>query len=299
VAFPTETVYGLGGDARNPRAIERIYALKGRPHNHPVIVHVARKADLSQWARRVPGAARDLIERFWPGPLTLVLARAPGVLDAVTGGQDSVGLRCPAHPVAGALLGRLWERDPTSGLAAPSANRFGRTSATTAAHVRSEFGDSLFLLDGGPTAVGIESTILDLSRMDTEGPVLLRPGAIDIEQLSECLGILPRAPDAHAPRAPGGLAQHYAPRAKVRLVGSEDLSSVPAQVAVWSRSVAAPAGHEHWRTAPEDPGRYAHELYAVLRAFDDEGATEIWIEAPPKGVHWAAIGDRLARAAAG
>ena len=216
VAFPTETVYGLGGDARNPAAIEAIFELKGRPRSHPVIVHVAPGTGLRAWAREIPAAAEVLIERFWPGPLTLVLLRASGVADALTGGQDTVALRCPAHPVALALLAGLAARHPGAGVAAPSANRFGRISPTRAEHVRDEFGSALMVLDGGPAQVGIESTILDLSRLSTLGPVLLRPGAIGAAELAEVLG----CPLCAAGAAPSGRSQRTAtgPGERWRLV---------------------------------------------------------------------------------
>jgi L-threonylcarbamoyladenylate synthase len=299
VAFPTETVYGLGGDARNPAAIEAIFELKGRPRSHPVIVHVAPGTGLRAWAREIPAAAEVLIERFWPGPLTLVLLRASGVADALTGGQDTVALRCPAHPVALALLAGLAARHPGAGVAAPSANRFGRISPTRAEHVRDEFGSALMVLDGGPAQVGIESTILDLSRLSTLGPVLLRPGAIGAAELAEVLGMPIRARDARAPRISGNLAAHYAPLAPLRLVAASELLQVPVNVGVWSYSVTAPPDHNAWQRAPSDPLHYAHELYATLRGFDRLGVSAIWIEAPPEGPGWAAIADRLSRAAAG
>jgi L-threonylcarbamoyladenylate synthase len=306
VAFPTETVYGLGGDARNPEAIERIFALKGRPRNHPVIVHLADGADLDCWARDLPALARDLIAAFWPGPLTLVVRRAEGVLDAVTGGQESVGLRCPAHPVAQALLAAFATRDAQSGIAAPSANRFGRVSPTTAQHVRDEFGEGLLVLDGGPSWVGIESTILDVSRLEPAGPVLLRPGAIRAEQLAPFLGRLPAAADAAAPRASGTLLAHYAPRARLRLVEATTLHEAPPDAGVWSYSMPEPASKDErsgarpiWRAAPGEAQAYAQALYAMLRWFDEEGVAEIWLEAPPDTPAWVAVHDRLARAVAG
>ncbi|TYZ49343.1 threonylcarbamoyl-AMP synthase, partial [Ralstonia solanacearum] len=211
VAFPTETVYGLGADAENPQAIARIYALKGRPSNHPVIVHVVDGADLTYWADDVPGIALQLVEAFWPGPLTLILKRAPHIPAAVAGGQDSVGLRCPSHPVAQALLSRF--KRGRGGIAAPSANKFGQVSPTTAQHVRDEFGDAVFVLEGDGVDVGIESTIVDLSRLDQGvGPVLLRPGAITPEDIGRVTGVMPLLPDGAAPRASGTLRAHYAPR---------------------------------------------------------------------------------------
>lgn len=198
VAFPTETVYGLGGDAENPAAIAAIYAAKGRPANHPVIVHVSPEADIGYWAASVPVEARRLIASFWPGPLTLILKRAAHIPDAVAGGQDSVGVRCPAHPVAQALLREF--RGGKGGIAGPSANKFGHVSPTTAEHVREEFGSDAgslvdYVLDGGQSEVGIESTIVDLSRIDTHGPVLLRPGQISAERIEAVLGVPLATPD--------------------------------------------------------------------------------------------------------
>ena len=214
VAFPTETVYGLGADAENAQAVARIYAAKGRPPNHPVIVHLAPGADLSYWASDIPAVAQSLTQAFWPGPLTLILKRAAAIPAAVSGGQDTIGLRCPAHPVAQSLLRAF--KNGKGGVAAPSANRFGHVSPTTAAHVISEFGSGAdsplaMVLDGGQSEVGIESTILDLSRMASHGPVLLRPGRITPEQIAAVIGIMPALPDAAAPRASGTLASHYAP----------------------------------------------------------------------------------------
>src|SRR5690606_4227680 len=223
VAFPTETVYGLGADAENPQAIARIYQAKGRPSNHPVIVHVAPDADLTYWARSVPAAARALVQAFWPGPLTLILPRAPGIPAAVSGGQDSIGLRCPSHPVAQELLRRFAAlKGGQGGVAAPSANKFGQVSPTQAAHVRNEFpeldADALLVLEGGPSQVGIESTIVDLSRLEEGvGPVLLRPGHVTAQDLAAVLGVTPSSPDTGAPRVSGSLKAHYAPRTPLQL----------------------------------------------------------------------------------
>ncbi len=208
VAFPTETVYGLGANARDAAALGRLFAAKGRPLEHPVIVHLAGTQALPRWARTVPAGASALAAAFWPGPLTLILPRAEGVLDAVTGGQDGVGLRVPAQPIARALLAQLATRG-CDGIAAPSANRFGRISATTAKHVADEFGDTIALiLDGGPSMHGIESTIVDFTGSD---PVLLRPGSITSEALARVLGTMPRSAGQGETRAPGTLASHYAP----------------------------------------------------------------------------------------
>ena len=200
VAFPTETVYGLGADAENPEAVARIFALKGRPSNHPVIVHVVDGADIGYWTDEVPEAAQQLIDAFWPGPLTLILKRAAHIHAAVAGGQDSIGVRCPSHPVAQALLARF--KRGRGGIAAPSANKFGQVSPTTAQHVRDEFGDAVYVLEGDGVEVGIESTIVDLSRLDQGiGPVLLRQGALTAAMMAQVLGAAPLPPDAAAPRA--------------------------------------------------------------------------------------------------
>ena len=300
IAFPTETVYGLGADARNADAVRRLFAVKGRPAEHPVIVHLARADLMSNWARQTGARAEALAEAFWPGPLTLILPRAKTVEDVVTGGQDSVGLRVPAHPVAQALLARLLELGG-DGIAAPSANRFGRISATNARHVADEFGSAVALvLDGGPSRHGIESTIVDLT---TGEPVLLRPGAITAEALGRVLGSMPRMPSSHSPRASGTLASHYAPLTAARLMAPQELrellvSTQPlARRAVLARSVSRPKGFAGaWIGAPEQSADYARALYANLRTLDERGADEIWIESPPDGPEWVAVNDRLRRA---
>ena len=301
VAFPTETVYGLGADARNPAALRRLYATKGRPEQHPVIVHLAAANALPRWAREVPAFARALADAFWPGPLTLVLPRANGVSDLLTGGQDSIGVRVPAHPIAQALLARFAELGG-DGIAAPSANRFGRISATTAAHVAEEFGSEVaMILDGGPCHHGIESTIVDCTR---GGPAVLRPGAVSVEQLTRVLGRTPCELDADAPRASGTLAVHYAPRTSSRLLHRDLLLDALAHlgrpgshIAVLAHSITQPPDFEGtWFDAPIDNAEYAHQLYANLRALDAHQADEIWIETPPDGPDWTAVNDRLRRA---
>lgn len=294
VAFPTETVYGLGADASNPEALARLYAVKGRPLNHPVIVHLGDTAQLPRWAREIPRYAATLAERFWPGPLTLVLLRAKGVGDELTGGQDTIGLRVPRHPVALRLL-----REFGGGVAAPSANRFGRISPTTAKHVHEDLGaDVDLILDGGACEIGIESTIVDLSR---GVPVLLRPGRVAIADIADALGTEPQAPDSAAPRAPGALESHYAPRRPLRLIHSSQWDSgvgrEPARRAVMSFRTR-PAGDASiaWIEAPSDPQRYGHDFYANLRALDASGCVEIVVEAPPDSAEWAAVRDRLTRA---
>ena len=306
VAFPTETVYGLGADAENPDAIAAIYTAKGRPSNHPVIVHLAVGADISRWARDIPEAAYRLIDAFWPGPLTLILKRAANVPAAVAGGQDSVGLRCPAHPVAQALLRAF--HGGQGGIAGPSANRFGHVSPTTAQHVRDEFGSGpesplAAVLDGGASAVGIESTIVDLSRMETTGPALLRPGQISAAQIAEVIGAWPGVGGADAPRVSGALASHYAPRTPVVLVAPEALAPTLARLAGRRAALivtdAALAAGNAFVALPAQPDGYAQGLYAALREMDAAGADVIIVERPPQDAAWMGINDRLRRAAHG
>ena len=300
VALPTETVYGLGADALNPDAAARIFAAKGRPADHPLIVHLPDAEQLTLWARDIPKEAIALARAFWPGPLTLILKKEEGVPDVVTGGQDTVGLRVPNHPLALELL-----RAFGSGIAAPSANRFGRISPTTAAHVRQELGDRVaMILDGGSCQVGLESTILDLSR---DVPVILRPGAIGVDDIARVIGRRPRLrgeeaqPDA-APRVSGALAAHYAPRTPLELVPAEGIAArVRAGDAVLARRTA-PGGvpaDVTWIVAPADPAGYGHDLYAVLRRLDESPAVRILVEALPDAPEWAAVADRLGRAAVG
>ena len=297
VAFPTETVYGLGADASNREAVARIYAVKGRPSNHPVIVHIGDIGQMDRWAREIPEQARKLAARFWPGPLTLVLRRASGVSDGLTGGQDAVGLRIPGHPVALELL-----REFGGGIAAPSANRFGRISPTAAEHVRADLGSEVdLILDGGACDIGIESTIVDLSR---GRPAILRPGRIGERDIAETLGVAPALPDSGAPRAPGMLEAHYAPRHPLRLIASgewdlrERGKSVRSGVMSF-RPRPADHGSPIWIEASPDPQRYARDLYANLRALDSSGCEEILVEEPPTSAAWAAIRDRLSRARSG
>jgi L-threonylcarbamoyladenylate synthase len=299
VAFPTETVYGLGADARNSGAVAKIFAAKGRPADHPVIVHVQSLSALAVWGVNVPAAARGLAQAFWPGPLTLIVKKAEFVADAVTGGQDTVGLRCPSHPLAQELL-REFAKVGSGAIAAPSANRFGHVSPTTADHVREEFGPDLFVLDGGACDVGLESTIIDLSRGE---PTLLRPGAVSREDIHSVLGKYPLQPDESAPRASGTLEAHYAPRTALALVTALALDEEVrgfANVAVLARR--GPPRHAlatMWIAAPHDAARYGHDLYANLRRLDVSGAKRILVEAPPRTPEWEAVNDRLGRAAAG
>jgi len=312
VGFPTETVYGLGADAENPAAVAAIYAAKGRPQDHPVIVHLAPGAALDYWATDIPAEARMLAAAFWPGPLTMILTRAARIPAAVSGGQDTVGLRCPSHPVAMALLQSF--KGGGGGIAAPSANKFGNVSPTTARHVQDEFraecatgGAIAMVLDGGASAVGIESTIVDLSRLASHGPVLLRPGSITAEAIAAVIGQLPAAPDAAAPRASGTLASHYAPHTPVALQDSATLSITLAQLHLAGRKVAlihysdVAAAHALHATTrlPASADGFAHALYASLRAMDTSGADLILVEAPPCDPAWVGVNDRLRRAAHG
>lgn len=297
VAFPTETVYGLGADAASPRAVARIYELKGRPSDHPVIVHLAPDAPIEAWALEIPPVARRLAARFWPGPLTLILRKAARVPAIVTGGQDTVAIRVPSHPVARALLAEF-SRVGSGGIAAPSANRFGRVSPTTAAHVRDEFGDAVPVLDGGACDVGLESTIVDVSRGE---PVLLRPGGVPRVELAAAIGGPLKDRDASAPRASGTLVAHYAPRTPLALVDAasleRELLASPGSAVLALRAPAR--GMAAWIDAGDDPERYGHDLYANLRALDAMGAARILVEQPPRHPAWEAVNDRLSRAAAG
>ncbi|MCC7484023.1 MAG: threonylcarbamoyl-AMP synthase [Burkholderiales bacterium] len=300
VAFPTETVYGLGADAANPPAVRRLYAVKGRPADHPVIVHLADAIETANWARGIPETAHRLARAFWPGPLTLVLARAPGVGDLVTGGQDTIAVRVPSHPVAQRLLRRFG-----GGIAAPSANRYGRVSATTAAHVREEFGAAVeCVLDGGEADVGIESTIVDLSGA---APRLLRPGSIGARAVEDAAGVPLADAGAAAPRAPGTPAAHYAPRTPLMLAGPDELAALVASFArrgrkagVLGSSMPDPRDPAVlWIPGSDHPARYAHALYANLRRLDAARCDVIIVERPPAAAEWTAVNDRLARAAAG
>jgi L-threonylcarbamoyladenylate synthase len=307
VAFPTETVYGLGADAANPAAVAKIFAAKGRPADHPLIVHLSGHDAVDHWAEQVPDVAWELMETFWPGPLTLILKKQAWVPSAVTGGQDTVGLRVPGHPVALELLRRFAAASGEhAGIAAPSANRFGRISPTSAAHVQEELGERISLiLDGGPCKVGIESTIVDCSRGE---PVVLRPGHIAPAHLEAVLGHCPAIATAQgAPRVSGSLDAHYAPQTPMRLVaGPRLLDFLNAQrhkgdrCGVIGHSQPPQAGMPHlWRMLPADPVGYAHDLYAALREMDHAGVSSIAVEALPDGAAWAAVADRLRRAIAG
>jgi len=302
VAFPTETVYGLGADARNPAALRKIYALKGRPSTHPLILHLADAAQLPQWVASVPPAAKALAERFWPGPLTMVLPRAPGVPDELTGGQDSLAVRVPSHPVAQALLSAFG-----GGIAAPSANRYGRVSPTRAEHVREEFSQALLVLEGGECAVGLESTIVSLLEGE---PRLLRPGAITRAQIEAIIGpVLEVGAPGATPRVPGSTAQHYAPQTPIALVAASELTQALVDAAARGERVAVMARSEaplesaatpmiHWQRMPDASADYGQQLYAMLRRLDKLGVSRILVERVPAGIEWDAIRDRLGRAAA-
>ena len=303
LGLPTETVYGLAADAMRDEAVAKIFAAKGRPADHPLIVHVAGPEQVPLFAAQVPDFAQRLIDAFWPGPLTLILPRRAGVATASAGGQNSIGLRCPSHPVAQAVLQACLGAG-IAGLSAPSANQFGRVSPTTARHVQSEFGDALLVLDGGECEVGIESTIVDCTR---GAPVLLRPGCITRDQIEAACGqALQDTLAQPAPKASGTLESHYAPRAKVRLMDAEEIArrlqtlGVHANnLGVWSRAPLADAGTGLlWRQQSGDAAVAAHDLFATLRELDARGVQQIWVELPPDTPEWEGVRDRLRRAAA-
>ncbi|MES2363552.1 MAG: L-threonylcarbamoyladenylate synthase [Pseudomonadota bacterium] len=311
VGFPTETVYGLGADASSDAAVAGIFAAKGRPSDHPLIVHVAEAAQVADYASSVPPFAASLMKALWPGPLTVILPRKPGVAAAAAGGQNSVGLRCPAHPVALAFLKACLDLG-VSGVAGPSANRFGRVSPTTAQHVIEELGEALLVLDGGPCEVGIESSIVDCTRGQ---PVLLRPGVLTRAQLEAACGepVLNHdevgkaaASAGAAPRASGTLESHYAPNAKVRLMDAgaiqtalDLLGAEAAHIAVYARGIVRIKSSQLlYRRMPDDALATAQQLFAVLRDFDAQGVKLIWIESPPATAEWDGVRDRLRRAAA-
>ena len=305
VAFPTETVYGLGADAGSDAAVAQIFAAKGRPSDHPLIVHVASPAQVSHFASAVSPWAQKLMAEFWPGALTVILPRRDGVATASAGGQASIGLRCPNHPVALGLLRAALARG-VMGISGPSANRFGRLSPTTAEHVRAELGADLMVLDGGACADGIESAIVDCTGAQ---PVLLRPGSLTLDQLSDACGVAVLQRDevsTHLPRSSGDMAQHYAPQARVRIMGAKELQAAldvlgaeAAHVAVFARSQVRCRSTRVWlRRMPADASATAAQLFAALREFDAWGAKLIWVETPPVDAAWAGVADRLRRAAA-
>jgi len=313
LGLPTETVYGLAADACNDSAVAKIFAAKGRPPAHPLIVHIASAPAAEHFASHIPAFARSLMAAFWPGPLTLILPRRPDVANVAAGGHVTVGLRCPSHPVAQALLHGLMEAG-VIGVAAPSANQFGRVSPTTAAHVQAEFGADMLILDGGPCRVGIESTIIDCTR---GVPVLLRPGGITLAQVQAACDLkvlLQDAPEVsadQAPRASGTLESHYAPSARVRLMALAELQAELARlddnaglasacpvIAVYSRTAPARLPRQAlYRQMPGDAVSTAQQLFAALRDFDAQGVKGIWVETLPAAADWDGVRDRLSRAA--
>ena len=298
VAFPTETVYGLGANAQNPAAVRKIFEAKGRPSNHPVIVHLDSPRFLHRWVREVPDSAMKLAERFWPGPLTMVMPRGPNVHDVVTGGQDTVAIRVPSHPMAQQLLTAFG-----GGIAAPSANRYGRLSPTRAEHVREEFGEQIkVILDGGECQIGLESSIIAF-----QGPSvrLLRPGAITATQIRQVIGELLIGADVESPRVPGGTSSHYAPLTPMTFVPSGEIDARAAALTEGGRRVAVLAqrlplkGHKYvtWINAGRRPEQYGHDLYSNLRTLDKAGCQQILVQDVPEGERWTAIRDRPLRAA--
>ncbi len=295
VAFPTETVYGLGANAADPVAVARIFELKGRPADHPVIVHLDNPRYLHRWVASMPPVAEELAARFWPGPLTLILPKAEDVNAVVTGGQDSIGIRIPSHPMAQQLLTAFG-----GGIAAPSANRYGRLSPTRPEHVREEFGDAVsVVLDGGESPIGLESTIV--SCLDNTAR-LLRPGFITRSQLEKAIGPLLIGGDL--PRAPGDRLIHYAPLTPLEIVSADDLEARASALAAGEDKVGVLAmrpplnaqRHMTWINAGKKADTYAHNLYNHLRTLDRVGCVRILVQAPPTDERWTAITDRLERA---
>ncbi len=314
VAFPTETVYGLGANASDDSAVAKIFATKNRPVSHPLIVHIAAQSEAHHFAVDVPDFAQALMSRFWPGPLTLILKRRDGVANASAGQHPTIGLRCPDHPVALALL-RAAAGLGVHGISGPSANPFGRISPTTADHVAALFADTvlhepLLVIDGGACSVGIESTIIDCTR---RAPVLLRPGGLDAAAIAQACGrrvLMPTdeiAAAIDAPHAPGTLAQHYKPRAHVRLMnlaslqaGLDVLGEDAKNLAIYARgAIQMRSSAVILRRMPDDAAACAQQLFATLHAFDDAKVKLIWIEAPPNDAAWDGVRDRLMRASAG
>jgi len=295
VSFPTETVYGLGADARNLKAVNRVFEIKGRPTDHPLIVHLPDSSHLAAWSVNIPKEAWQLAEAFWPGPLTLVLAKHPSVLNEITGHQETVALRVPDHPLALELLNKF-----NDGLVGPSANRFGRISPTTAQHVQADLGaDLAYILDGGPCRVGIESTIVQITEM---GFKILRPGDISATMIRAVLN-RPLEGNDHQLRVSGDLASHYAPQKTLQLVNSEQLQNAlqsylksHKKIAVWAFSAIAEQVGMIVYQAPTEPKSYARELYAMLRKLDMSEARLLILEKPPETSEWRAIQDRLGRA---
>ena len=299
VAFPTETVYGLGANASNPAAVRKVFELKGRPPSHPVIVHIDQRKYLKRWVREVSPAAEKLAEAFWPGPLTLVLPRAESVHDVVTGGQDTVAIRIPSHPMARQLLDAFG-----GGIAAPSANRFGRLSATRAEHVLDEFGDAVkVILDGGECQLGLESTIVSCIGDEVR---LLRPGSITLGQLRDVVGEVAIGADKSSPRVPGSTAAHYAPGTPVAIVPGGELDALAASLSEGGQRIAVLAQRlplktyetVTWINAGKRAESFGHDLYTNLRTLDKAGCARILVQEVPGDERWDAVRDRLARAAA-
>src|ERR1700687_5320099 len=298
VAFPTETVYGLGANAQNPAAVCRIFEAKGRPPNHPVIVHLDSPRFLHRWVREVPEAATRLAERFWPGPLTMVMPRAANVHDVITGGQDTIAIRVPAHPMAQQLLTAFG-----GGIAAPSANRYGRLSPTRAEHVREELGEAArVILDGGECQIGLESTIVSF---EGGGVRLLRPGSVTAAQLRQVVGELVSGADSVSPRVPGSTATHYAPTTPMTIVPAGEIAAQADAASGGARRVAVLAqrlplrAHKYvtWINAGRKPESYGRDLYANLRTLDKAGCQRILVQAVPDGGRWGAVAAALLRAA--
>ncbi len=298
IAFPTETVYGLGANAQNPAAVRKIFELKGRPANHPVIVHLDSPRFLHRWVREVPEPANRLAEAFWPGPLTMVMPRAAHVHEVITGGQDTIAIRVPAHPMAQQILTAFG-----GGIAAPSANRYGRISPTRAEHVREEFGDALrVILDGGECQIGLESTIVAFAGDQVR---LLRPGSVTAAQLREVVGELAIGAEADSPRVPGGTPTHYAPSTPLTIVPAGEVDAQADAASAGGRRVAVLAqrlplrSHKYvtWINAGRRPEAYARDLYNNLRTLDRAGCQRILVQSVPDGEAWDAVRDRLVRAA--
>ena len=298
VAFPTETVYGLGANAQNPVAVRRIFEAKGRPANHPVIVHLDSPRYLHRWVREVPPIATRLAESFWPGPLTMVMPRAGNVHDVITGGQDTIAVRVPAHPMAQQLLTAFG-----GGIAAPSANRFGRLSPTRAEHVREELGEAArVILDGGECQIGLESTIVSF---EGESVRLLRPGAVTAAQIRAVVGELFVGAVGAAPRVPGSTPMHYAPSTALTIVPAGEIDAQADAASAGGRRVAVLAqrlplrSHKYvtWINAGKRPESFGHDLYTNLRTLDKAGCAHILVQDVPDGEGWDAVRDRLRRAA--
>ncbi|TLZ62186.1 MAG: threonylcarbamoyl-AMP synthase [Gammaproteobacteria bacterium] len=298
VAFATETVYGLGANAQNPAAVAKIFEAKGRPPNHPVIVHLDSPRFLHRWVREVPEVAMRLAERFWPGPFTMVMPRAANVHDVITGGQDTIAIRVPAHPMAQQLLTAFG-----GGIAAPSANRYGRLSPTRAEHVREELGDAVrVILDGGECQIGLESTIVSF---EGNGVRLLRPGSVTATQISAVVGELFSDDGRPVPRVPGSPPTHYAPTTHMTIVPAGEIDAQADAASSGGRRVAVLAqrlplrAHKYatWINAGRRPENYGRDLYANLRTLDKAGCRRILVQAVPDGERWDAIRDRLVHAA--